>query len=168
MRVDIEEADKTLTSKEALVERLKTQFEDLKAENVQSYAEATGFNTIFERYESLKEKKAMYVSNSENALEAMQVMGGELNEVFMPPSYYRGLHTAHKDSLIETTPELEHMKNNFEAHTATLNAKREAQAAAVKRENEAIAGLRSREKTLVSVQGGLQANKRVSVVQSPS
>ena len=43
---------------------------------MQYYAEATGFQSIFEKYESLKERKEMFVKNSKNAQSAMQVMTG--------------------------------------------------------------------------------------------
>ena len=45
---------------------------------MQHYAEATGFQSQFEKYESLKERKAMFLQNSKNAQSAMQVMTGEL------------------------------------------------------------------------------------------
>ena len=70
-----------MVKKEELAERLKEETQELKAANVKYYAEATGFQSIFERYESLKERKDMFVKNSENAQSAMQVMSGELADV---------------------------------------------------------------------------------------
>jgi DNA repair protein RAD50 len=77
LRKDIEDAEKALAQKEELAERLKEETQELKAANVKYYAEATGFQSIFEKYESLKERKEMFVKNSKNAQSAMQVMTGE-------------------------------------------------------------------------------------------
>lgn len=151
MRKDIDEAYQKEESKRKDAETLKGQFEELKEANVQFYAEATGFQRIFETYESLKKHKGILETNRAEQLDGMEVMKGEFSR------------NAGADGL-ETTDELEHMLKNFETHLATVKAKRDKQEDLKKKEDEALEELRRRERHLASTQGGLIANRKVSYV----
>jgi DNA repair protein RAD50 len=56
------------------------------------------------------------------------------------------------------------MLSNFNAHVASIEAKRATQIDLREKEDSALEDLRRRERNLASTQGGLIANKRVSVV----
>ena len=75
----VDEAIQKETSKSNEAAALKAHFEELKDANVLYYAEATGFQRTFERYESLKKHKSILEANREEQLDGMEVMDGELN-----------------------------------------------------------------------------------------
>ena len=78
MRKQLEEEIRKENGKEVEVENFKEEFERLKQINVQHYAEATGFQSMFERVEHLNAKKEMYEENRESMLAGMTEMSGEL------------------------------------------------------------------------------------------
>jgi DNA repair protein RAD50 len=152
MRKELDEAIKTEQEKQAQAEQLKAEFERLKEINVQHYAEATGFQRVFETFETLKQRKAMLEDNRKHMLDGMTEMTGEF-------SFARG--QSRIDNGLETTDDLQHMLSNFNAHVASIEAKRAKQLELREKEDAALDQLRIREKNLASTQGGLGANKRV-------
>ncbi|GFZ50594.1 Hydrolase acting on acid anhydrides [Saitozyma sp. JCM 24511] len=135
MRRELEDAINKEQRKQTQVEELKAEFERLKEINVQHYAEATGFQRVFEQFETLKQRKAMLEDNRKHMLDGMTVM-------------------------TETSDELQHMLSNFNAHVASIEAKRATQIDLREKEDSALEDLRRRERNLASTQGGLIANKR--------
>lgn len=78
MRKEIAEAINNEARISDQVKALKAEFEELKEANVQFYAEATGFQRIFERYENAKQRKAMLEKGRQEDLETIQVMTGKI------------------------------------------------------------------------------------------
>jgi uncharacterized membrane protein YccC len=79
MRRELEDAINKEQRKQTQVEELKAEFERLKEINVQHYAEATGFQRVFEQFETLKQRKAMLEDNRKHMLDGMTVMTGTLD-----------------------------------------------------------------------------------------
>jgi DNA repair protein RAD50 len=80
MRKELSTQIETENSKQTLVENMREEVEHLKEINVQLYAEATGFQSIFERHEGLKSKKAMLEGNRKHILDGMTPMNGKLSD----------------------------------------------------------------------------------------
>ena len=140
MRKELETAISEEQEKKELVERLREEFEEIKKINVQFYAEASGFQSMFEKAEALKKEKAMQEDNRRHMLEGMTEMS-------------------------ETTAELESMLANFDSHLRTIEGKRSRQLELRDKEDEALDELRRRERNLASTQGGLIASRKVSCSQ---
>lgn len=56
------------------------------------------------------------------------------------------------------------MLKNFEAHLATIKSKRAKHEELKKKEEEGLTELRRRERNLANTQGGLNANRKVSLL----
>ena len=140
MRKELETAISEEQEKKELVERLREEFEEIKKINVQFYAEASGFQSMFEKAEALKKEKAMQEDNRRHMLEGMTEMS-------------------------EPTAELESMLANFDSHLRTIEGKRSRQLELRDKEDEALDELRRRERNLASTQGGLIASRKVSCSQ---
>lgn len=76
MRKDIEEAIQKENAKLEEAGNLEAAYFELKSANLVFYAEATGFQSIFEKYENLKKHKAILEKNRVDQLEGMTVMTG--------------------------------------------------------------------------------------------
>jgi DNA repair protein RAD50 len=76
MRKDIEEAIQKENAKNEEAGNLEASYFELKSANLVFYAEATGFQSIFEKYENLKKHKTILEQNREDQLEGMTVMSG--------------------------------------------------------------------------------------------
>ncbi|OCF56822.1 DNA repair protein RAD50 [Kwoniella mangroviensis CBS 10435] len=136
MRKDLQDAINQENSKQTQLENLKEQLERVKGRNADFYNEAREFREIFERSESLKDKKKMYEENRQHALSTMNVMN-------------------------ESTEELQHMLNNFDAHLRSIESKRATQQSLKDKEEGILEDLRNKERSLASKQGGLLANRRM-------
>lgn len=63
----------------------------------------------------------------------------------------------------ESTDELQHMMTNFATHLATVQSRKQRQLDLRDKEDAALTELRRRERNLASTQGGLAANRKVSL-----
>jgi DNA repair protein RAD50 len=81
MRKDLADQIDKENSFQTKVENLKEEVERLKEINVQLYTEATGFQSIFEKHEGLKSKKAMLDDNRKSILDGMTTMSGMFPEL---------------------------------------------------------------------------------------
>nr|XP_018262086.1 DNA repair protein RAD50 [Kwoniella dejecticola CBS 10117]OBR84244.1 DNA repair protein RAD50 [Kwoniella dejecticola CBS 10117] len=135
MRKELQEAINEENRKQTQLENLKERLESVKGRNADFYNEAREFREIFERSEALKDKKKMYEENRQHALSTMSVMN-------------------------ETSDELQHMLNNFDAHLRSIEGKKATQESLKEKEEGVLDDLRSRERTLALRQGELQGNRK--------
>ena len=77
MRKQLEDETRKENAKQTEAESLKEEFERLKQVNLQHYAEAAGFQGIFERVENLKARQSMLENNRKHILDGMNEMTGE-------------------------------------------------------------------------------------------
>lgn len=85
MKKEIADLEAKHAQKEARAQQLKDELENLKAINVTHYAEATGFQRIFEQFETLKQRKAMLEENRRAMADGMNVMSGKSGRSFRNP-----------------------------------------------------------------------------------
>ncbi|WVR06574.1 hypothetical protein IAU60_003606 [Kwoniella sp. DSM 27419] len=135
MRKELQEGINQENAKQTQLEDLKERLEQIKVRNAEFYNEAREFREIFERSESLKDKKKMYEENRAHALGTMTVMN-------------------------ETTEQLQHMFSNFDSHLRSIESKRATQEGLKEKEETLLEELRNKERTLAGKQGGLLANRR--------
>ncbi|ORY30598.1 hypothetical protein BCR39DRAFT_529095 [Naematelia encephala] len=135
LRKQLEDEIRQETDKQTEAERLKEEFESLKALNLQHYAEAAGFQSIFEKVENLKARKSMLENNRKHILDGISEMK-------------------------EPTDELTHMLRNFDTHLKSIQSKRSKQLELREKEDEILDDLRRRERSLAGTQGGLVANRK--------
>nr|XP_019013012.1 DNA repair protein RAD50 [Kwoniella pini CBS 10737]OCF51793.1 DNA repair protein RAD50 [Kwoniella pini CBS 10737] len=135
MRKELQEAINEENRKQTQLENLKERLESVKGRNADFYNEAREFREIFERSESLKDKKKMYEENRQHALSTMSVMN-------------------------ETSEELQHMLNNFDSHLRSIEGKKASQESLKEKEEGVLEDLRTKERTLALRQGELQGNRK--------
>lgn len=131
-------------------EELKSRFHILKEENEALYKRATAFQHIFERHDSLKARKEMFMANRDRMMDGMTVLNGE---------------NAPRSAVdhLDTTEELMHQFKNFETHLKSIVGKCEQQKDARDKEDMAINELERRERNLLSTQGELRTNRKVNL-----
>lgn len=77
MKKQLEEETRKENLKHSEAESLKEEYERLHEANLQHYAEAAGFQSIFEKHENLKARKVMLEDNRRHILDGMNEMTGE-------------------------------------------------------------------------------------------
>jgi DNA repair protein RAD50 len=83
MRQQIDEDRAKEEAKQAEVNKMKSEFERLKEINMQHYAEAAGFQSIFEKYEGLKSRKTMLEDNRKHLFDGMTEMKGSYSPMLL-------------------------------------------------------------------------------------
>ena len=73
----LEEEIRKEEDKTAEVEQLKAEADRLKLLNMENYAEASSFQSIFEKVENLKARKEMLENNRKHILDGIDEMSGE-------------------------------------------------------------------------------------------
>ncbi|OWZ73899.1 hypothetical protein AYX14_00623 [Cryptococcus neoformans] len=135
LRKDLEESISQENRKQTELDNLKERYETIKIRNAEFYEEATHFRQIYEQSKSLKEKKKMYEDNRKHSKLNMQEMD-------------------------ESTEELLHMQQNFDAHLRTLTMQRSEKENAKEKEESELEDLRAKERNLANRQGGLVAHRQ--------
>lgn len=79
MRKEIEEAIQKETAKAEERDSLNAEWKVLNSDNLDFYAEATGFQSIFEKHENLKKHKAFLQKARADQLEGMTVLPRQLS-----------------------------------------------------------------------------------------
>lgn len=155
MRKDLEESISQENRKQAELDNLKERYETIKIRNAEFYEEATLFRQIYEQSKSLKEKKKMYEDNRKHSKLNMQEMNGEFICFSSAQVECTEIHT-------ESTEELLHMQQNFDAHLETLKMQLEEKEDAKEMKESLLEELRADERNLINTQGGLVAHRQVS------
>jgi hypothetical protein len=83
MRKDLAKAVEEENAKHTDSESLKERYEEIKKINMQYYAEASGFQTQYEKVKSLHERIEMREENRKQLMSSMTVLDGQSRPILM-------------------------------------------------------------------------------------
>jgi hypothetical protein len=151
MRKELEEEVRKENAKREENENLKERLDEIKATNMRFYQQATSFNTIFERLELLNNRLEMHQKAKTRIKDGMTELKGRLSR--------RPLNSPFPS---DSTDDLKNQLRNFDAHVKSVEAKYNSKVQNRDSEDQAIEEHRRREGNLLSTQGALVNNKKVS------